>query len=86
VQVFRDVQFCRDESGGYWTGWVWPEGKYWPAEHSTWTSAAVILAADALAASTPAHGVFRGTGLPRLLEIADCDEYCYSRVSSSHAP
>jgi hypothetical protein len=34
----------------------------------------MILAADALSATTPASGIFRGTGLPRGLEGEfDCE-------------
>jgi hypothetical protein len=77
TQLLRDVQFLRADNGGYWTGWVWPEDVFWPTEQSTWTGAAVILAADALAAHSPAHALFRGTGLPRLLDVGGCDQHCY---------
>jgi hypothetical protein len=75
-RLLRDVQFLRAEGGGYWTGWVWPEDVHWPEEQSTWTGAAVILAADALANASPAHALFRGAGLPELLEVAGCDRSC----------
>ena len=39
---------CAHEDGGYWTGYVYPDDVIWPAEHTTYTAAAVILAADAL--------------------------------------
>lgn len=76
MTLLRDVQFLREESGGYWTGWVFPEGANWPAEQSTWTGAAIILATDALTDHTPASGLFRGAGLPRLLEFGRCDDHC----------
>lgn len=72
-QLLRDVQFLRADGGGYWTGWVWPEDVFWPAEQSTWTGAAIVLAADALAGHSPAHALFRGAGLPALLTLVDCD-------------
>lgn len=75
--LLRDVQFLRAEGGGYWTGWVFPEDTLWPGEQSTWTSAAVILAADALADHSPGHAIFRGTGLPRLLDTG-CDAHCHA--------
>ena len=37
---------------------------YWPDEQTTYTSASVILAADALSRTTPGSGIFRGDGLP----------------------
>jgi hypothetical protein len=89
-QLFTDVQFLRADdggaglvgaaaSGGYWTGWVSPKDVHWPAEQTTWTAAAVILAADVLAEATPAHGLFRGTGLAALLPIT-CDDECGALV------
>jgi MMP endo-(1,4)-3-O-methyl-alpha-D-mannosidase len=78
LQLMRDVQFLRADDGGYWTGWVWPDEVMWPAEKSTWTAAAIILAADALAGHSPAHRLFRGDGLPRLLDVRDCDQHCYA--------
>ncbi len=77
--LLRDVQFLRADGGGYWTGWVWPEDDYWPAEQSTWTGAAIILAADALADHSPGHALFRGTGLPPLVATA-CDVHCHALV------
>ncbi len=65
--LFAEVQHTRHESGLYWTGWVYDEGAYWPAEQTTYTSAAVVLAADALSRTTPGNGLFRGdasSGLP----------------------
>jgi hypothetical protein len=76
VALVRDVQFTRDAGGGYQTGWVYGEDVFWPGDLSSWTGAAMILAADALAEATPAHGLFRGAGLPRLAEITRCDHLC----------
>jgi len=75
-QLMRDVQFQRDSSGGYWTGWVFPEEQFWPAEQSSWTAAALLLAADQLSGYSPAAGLFRGEGLPTVLAIDDCDRHC----------
>jgi hypothetical protein len=76
--LFDSVQHLRDDDGGFWTGYVWPDRAIWPEERSTWTSAAVVLAADALACSSSGNGLFRGDGLPRLIRIApaDCDAQC----------
>jgi hypothetical protein len=77
ADLLRDVQFLRDPAGGYWTGWVFPEDVFWPAEQSTWSGAAIVLAADALAGHSPGHAVFRGTDLPRLLDMT-CDRHCHA--------
>lgn len=58
------MQHLRDGDGSYWTGLVYDDDVRWPVERTTWTSATVILAADALSRTTPAHGLFRGVGLP----------------------
>jgi len=58
-ELFRWVQYLRDGAGGYWTGAVFPGGEHFPAEQSTWSAAAAVLAADALMELTPASGLFR---------------------------
>ncbi len=61
---FAAMQHLREADGSYWTGLVFADGKRWPEERTTWTGAAVILAADALSATTGGSGIFRGIGLP----------------------
>ena len=78
VQLVTDIQYQRASGGGYWTGWVFPEEQFWPGEQSSWTAAAVILAADALSNYSPASGLFRGVGLPRVLTVDGCDSHCYA--------
>ena len=59
------VQYLREADGSYWTGCVHPQEVHFPGgEHSTYTAAAMLLAADALGEFTPASGLFRGEGLP----------------------
>ena len=76
--LFADMQHLRAEGGGYWTGYVWPDEVNWPAEHSTYTAAAVILAHDALTDGTPGADIMRGRTLPDLVGIGaetgpECD-------------
>ncbi|WP_333619472.1 prenyltransferase [Dietzia sp.] len=59
LEQFRNMQHLRDPDGSYWTGLVFSDGKRWPVELSTWTAAAVLLAADALSRTTPGNDVFR---------------------------
>ena len=65
--VLISLVHLREEDGSYWTGLVFADGKRWPEERTTWTGAAMILAADALSSTTPAAGIFR-SDLPRGLE------------------
>jgi len=67
-EQFAATHHLREEDGSYWTGLVYADGKRWPVERTTWTGAAMILAADALSQTTPANGIFRGADLPRGLE------------------
>jgi len=53
MELFGQIQFLRAEDGSYWTGWQFVNGKHFPHEQSTWTAAAVVLAADVLAAASP---------------------------------
>ena len=77
---FAAMQHLREKDGSYWTGLVFSDGKRWPVERTTWTGAAVILAADALSSTTPGSGIFRGTDLPRGLE-GDYDCECAASQS-----
>jgi hypothetical protein len=52
------MQHLRDDDGAYWTGLVYADDARWPVERTTWTAAAVVLAADALAGSGPAAALF----------------------------
>nr|WP_212763528.1 prenyltransferase [Gordonia araii] len=59
VTLVEDIGHLRDPDGSYWTGLVYADGKRWPVEKSCWTSAAVVLAVDALSRCSGGNGVFR---------------------------
>jgi hypothetical protein len=73
LQLFRWIQHLQSEAGGWHTGIVYPELKHYPGgERSTYTAAAVVLAADALSATSPASTLFTDhTALPELLDPSD---------------
>ena len=53
----RDVD--SPDSGAYWTGIVYPSVELFPGgEHTSYTAAAVILAADAISGASPAADLF----------------------------
>ncbi len=71
LEQFVAMQHLREEDGRYWTGWVWPDQVNWPHEHTTYTAAAVVLAADELSRTTPGSGIMRGDTLaPHFAEVA----------------
>ena len=71
-RLFSWAQQYRVESGRYWTGTVFPDLSRFPAdEQSTYTAAAVVMAADALDGTGPASALFadHDAVLPPLLDI-----------------
>jgi len=49
----------RTDDGSYMTGIVYPSGEHFPAgERTAYTGAAIIMAADAIAAGSPASKIF----------------------------
>jgi hypothetical protein len=59
AEVLATVEPLRHEDGSYWTGWQYVNEAHFPAERSSWTSAAVVLAADALTGFSGGAGIFR---------------------------
>jgi hypothetical protein len=59
IEQVAAMQHLRHDDGSYWTGFVYPDDARWPVERTTWTAAAVVLAADALSGATAASGLFR---------------------------
>lgn len=59
LELFTTVQHLRHEDGSYWTGWQFENERHFPGDRSTYTAAAVILAADALADASPASRIFK---------------------------
>jgi hypothetical protein len=70
LDLFRWAQDLRDDDGHYWTGIVYPDAVHFPGEEkSTYTAAAVVLAADALSGASPAADLFVDhDALPALID------------------
>jgi len=47
-EIFNDIQQFQNKDGIFPTGYQYNMGIFWPEENSTWTNAAVIIAAHAL--------------------------------------
>ncbi|MDG2113904.1 MAG: prenyltransferase [Actinomycetota bacterium] len=66
-RLLDGISELRDTDGAYFTGFVPPEDVYFPdGERSTYSSAAVILAADTIDRRTTASGLFLGETIPSL--------------------
>jgi hypothetical protein len=64
AELFAAVGRQRHDDGSYWTGWQYANQAHFPAERSGWTSAAVVLAADALGGFSGGAAIFRPAGTP----------------------
>jgi hypothetical protein len=62
VEQVAAMQHLRDDDGAYWTGYVFADDARWPVERTTWTAAAVVLAADAISGTTAAAALFADPG------------------------
>ena len=48
MELLSWIENCKDKDGAYWMGKQYVENVFWPSEKPGWTSAAVILAYDAI--------------------------------------
>ena len=74
--LFGWAQILRNEDGHYWTGIVFPEMVHFPGgEKSTYTSASIVLAADALSGTSAASGLFVDHDLLPELALVDAEDH-----------
>ena len=73
VEMFDWIQRLRSPEGDFWTGVTFPEGELWPPERPTWTSGAVVLAADALFGEGPSSALFRASDRLHLEAAGESD-------------
>jgi hypothetical protein len=72
LDLFSCTQRHRREDGAYWTGLAYPEVVTFPDRETTsYTSAAIILAVDALTSSSGASGLFRHGELAMPLDLPE---------------
>ncbi|HEX9063602.1 MAG TPA: prenyltransferase [Streptosporangiaceae bacterium] len=62
LDLLDQMQRLRDPSGAYWTGWQYVNQRHYPDEQSSYTAAAIVLAADALCGATGGSPLFRDVG------------------------
>ncbi|MEO9181541.1 MAG: prenyltransferase, partial [Acidimicrobiales bacterium] len=72
LDLFSYTRRHRRDDGAYWTGIAYPSEVTFPDRETTsYTSAAIILAADALTSSSNAASLFRHDSLPLALDLAE---------------
>ncbi len=58
LELYSWLHQWTDDNGVYWTGYQYKIQEFWPVEKTSWTSAAVLLAADSLFGYTGAARLF----------------------------
>ena len=76
TELMASIAHLRRDDGSVYTGIVYPQLATFPdEERSTYTAAAVVLAADALSRATPASGLFvDDDSLPGLIDVRGAEE------------
>jgi hypothetical protein len=71
LHVLSHTAGHRRKDGSYFTGIAYPSLTTFPGEETTsYTAAAIVLAADALSSTTKAAGLFRGERLAPALDLS----------------
>jgi len=76
LDLLDQIQLLRDPTGAYWTGWQFVTRRHYPNEHSSYTSAAIVLAADALCGATSGSSLFRDIGADPAVVLRSGDAAC----------
>ncbi len=76
LDLLEQIQLLRDPSGAYWTGWQFATRRHYPDEQSSYTSAAIVLAADALCGATGGSSLFRDVGADPAVVLRSGDAAC----------
>ena len=72
LDLFSYTRRHRRDDGAYWTGIAYPSEVTFPDRETTsYTAAAIILAADSLTSSSAAAGLFRHDSLPLPIDLAE---------------
>jgi hypothetical protein len=76
IELLDRIQLLRDPSGAYWTGWQYQTKRHYPDEQSSYTSAAIVLAADVLCGATPGSSIFRDVAADPAVVMSPGDAAC----------
>jgi hypothetical protein len=76
LDLLDEIQLLRDPSGAYWTGWQYADQRHYPDEQSSYTAAAMILAADVLCGASEGSSLFRDVGADPAVAARSGDAAC----------
>jgi len=82
LELLDQIQLLRDPSGAYWTGWQYVNSRHYPNEQSSYTAAAIVLAADTLCGATSASSIFRDAAADPAVMMPPTDATCGCEQSS----
>jgi hypothetical protein len=63
-EVLAGTELLRCPDGSFWTGYQFANKVIWPAERTTWTGGAILLARAAVAGDPAVHAVFKPLDFP----------------------
>jgi len=76
LELLDQIQLLRDPSGAYWTGWQYQTKRHYPNEKSSYTGAAMVLAADTMCGATAASSIFRDVAADQAAVLSTGDAAC----------
>jgi hypothetical protein len=76
VELLDHIQMLRDPGGAYWTGWQYVNSRHYPDEQSSYTAAAIVLAADVLCGATSGSSIFRDVAADPAVMMPAADAAC----------
>jgi hypothetical protein len=85
LELLDQIQLLRDPSGAYWTGWQYVNKRHFPNEKSSYTGAAIVLAADTMCGATAASSIFRDVAADQAAVLSSGDAACGCDLLSVNA-
>ncbi len=76
LDLLDQIQILREPSGAYWTGWQYETKRHYPNEQSSYTGAAMVLAADTMCGATAASSLFRDVVADQAAVLSSGDAAC----------
>ncbi len=85
LELLDEIQFLRDPGGAYWTGWQYVNKRHFPNEQSSYTGAAIVLAADTMCGATAAASLFREIAADAPAVLSSGDAACGCDLAAVNA-
>jgi hypothetical protein len=83
LELLDQIQLLRDPGGAYWTGWQFQTKRHFPHEQSSYTGAAMVLAADTLCGATAASSLFHTIAADEASVLPNDDAACGCELATA---